>query len=88
MPLAHFVPSRPITSTNPTTVERRSQKPPDAAIMVGDTATDYLAAQAAGYKGFVTIADTAPIKPDFIPHTDAVLASVADLPNILLQNGA
>ena len=61
---------------------------PDAAIMVGDTATDYLAAQAAGYKGFVTIADTAPIKPDFIPHTDAVLASVADLPNILLQNGA
>ncbi len=61
---------------------------PDAAIMVGDTATDYLAAYAAGYKGFITIADNAPIQPDFIPRTDAVLASVADLPNILLRDGA
>ena len=57
---------------------------PEAAIMVGDTATDFLAADDAGYKGFITIADSAPTAPDFIPRTDAVIASVAELPAIVL----
>ena len=52
--------------------------------MVGDTATDFLAADDAGYKGFITIADSAPTAPDFIPRTDAVIASVAELPAIVL----
>ena len=57
---------------------------PEAAIMVGDTATDYGAAEAAGYKGFITIADSAPVAPDFIPRTDAVLSSVEFLPDATL----
>ena len=52
---------------------------PDAAIMVGDTATDYGAAIAAGYRGFITISHDAPTKPDFIPRTDAVVACVNGL---------
>jgi phosphoglycolate phosphatase len=58
--------------------------PPEAAIMVGDTETDYLAALAAGYKGFITIADSAPVAPDFIPRTDAVITGVEGLPEIVL----
>jgi len=50
---------------------------PDAAIMVGDTATDYGAAEAAGYRGFVTISHDAPTKPFFIPRTDLVTKDVA-----------
>ena len=49
---------------------------PEAAIMVGDTATDYGAADAAGYRGFVTISHDAPQQPAFIPRTDAVVSSV------------
>ncbi|MCE2517714.1 MAG: HAD family hydrolase [Alphaproteobacteria bacterium] len=56
---------------------------PDRAIMVGDTATDFLAAQDAGFKGFITIADNAPARPDFIPHADAVLAGVDELADLL-----
>lgn len=58
--------------------------PPERAIMVGDTATDFLAADDAGFKGFITIADQAPTKPDFIPTTDAVLVSVEDLSALLI----
>ena len=58
---------------------------PDAAIMVGDTATDYGAADAAGYKGFITIADSAPDAPDFIPRTDAVITGVEFLPEIVIK---
>ena len=52
---------------------------PDSAIMVGDTATDYGAADAAGYRGFVTISHDAPTKPAFIPRSDAVVACVGRL---------
>ena len=52
---------------------------PDAAIMVGDTATDYGAAEAAGYRGFITISHDAPQKPAFIPRSDAVVACVNGL---------
>ncbi|MGU9962348.1 MAG: HAD family hydrolase [Candidatus Puniceispirillales bacterium WSBS_2018_MAG_OTU23] len=63
---------------------RRTDIPPQRAIMVGDTATDFLAADNAAYKGFITIADSAPEKPDFIPHNDAVLETIDVLPNLLL----
>lgn len=59
--------------------------PEHQAIMVGDTATDYLAAVDAGFKGFITIADDAPKKPDFIPESDAVVATVEALPEILAR---
>lgn len=60
----------------------------EAAIMVGDTATDYGAAEAAGYKGFITIADNAPVQPDFIPRNDAVLSGVEFLPAVVLADAA
>lgn len=56
---------------------------PDRAIMVGDTATDFLAAQDAGFKGFIAIADSAPERPDFIPSADAVVVGVDELPDLL-----
>ena len=49
------------------------------AIMVGDTQTDWLAAQNAGYGGFVAIADDAPQLPGFIPSADLVQAEIAGL---------
>ena len=58
--------------------------PPKNAIMVGDTETDFRAAEKAGYKGFITIADNAPHKPEFIPHTDAVITSIEHLPEVVL----
>jgi len=58
---------------------RATRIAPDAAIMVGDTATDYGAAQAAGYRGFVTISHAAPTEPAFIPRSDAVVSCVGRL---------
>lgn len=52
---------------------------PEAAIMVGDTATDWLAAEAARFGHFVAIADSAPDLPGFIPSADAVLPSIETL---------
>ena len=49
---------------------------PQQAIMVGDTATDYEAAKAAGFRGFIAVSAQAPQKPSFIPHADAVVTSV------------
>lgn len=56
---------------------------PDEAIMVGDTQTDWLAAQNAGFGRFVTIADSAPDVPGFIPSSDLVLPSIEGLRDAL-----
>lgn len=52
---------------------------PLEAVMVGDTATDWLAAQAAGFGRFIAIADGAPARPDFIPSAELVLATIEGL---------
>ncbi|MGC6484339.1 MAG: HAD family hydrolase [Candidatus Puniceispirillales bacterium] len=52
---------------------------PEEAIMVGDTQTDWLAAQKAGFGGFVAVADNAPELPGFIPSADLVLPDIAEL---------
>lgn len=56
---------------------------PDQAVMIGDTATDWAAAHNAGFRGFVTISDDAPQKPEFIPDTDAVLPSIEGLNEVM-----
>lgn len=58
---------------------RRMGVTPQQSVMVGDTATDWAAAHNAGFRGFITIADDAPEKPEFIPDTDAVLPSIEGL---------
>jgi len=58
---------------------------PAEAVMVGDTSTDWAAAHNAGFGGFITIADTAPKKPAFIPETDAVLPDINGLPEVMAR---
>ena len=65
---------------------RQTGVSPENAIMVGDTATDFKAADAAQFKGFITITPHAPTKPDFIPKTDFVTASVDGLADWLEVN--
>jgi phosphoglycolate phosphatase len=61
---------------------------PARAIMVGDTATDFLAAEDAGFKGFITITNSAPQKPDFIPRSDLVVPTLDELPRKLIENNS
>lgn len=67
---------------------RATSTSPEHAVMVGDTATDWLAAEAAGFGYFVTIADSAPEKPGFIPSADAVLPSIEGLEQVIPSLGA
>ncbi len=62
---------------------RRTEIRPEAAIMVGDTATDYGAFVAAGFKGFIAIAETAPHLPDFIPAADFTFDVIDHIPSAL-----
>jgi len=64
---------------------RRMGVTPQQSVMVGDTATDWAAAHNAGFRGFITIADTAPRKPEFIPETDAILPSIEGLADVMEQ---
>ena len=57
--------------------------PPDQSIMVGDTQTDWLAAQNAGFGGFVAIADCAPDLPGYIPSADGVLPDISGMEDLL-----
>ena len=57
--------------------------PPERSIMVGDTQTDWLAAQNAGFGGFVAIADCAPELPAFIPSADRVLPDIGGMVDLL-----
>ena len=51
----------------------------DGIARLKDAATYYGAAEAAGYRCFITISHDAPQKPDFIPRSDAVVACVNGL---------
>lgn len=62
---------------------RASGIPPARAIMIGDTLTDFMAAEDAGFKGFITIADSAPKRPEFIPRSDLVVKDIAQMPQAL-----
>ncbi|XDZ64672.1 HAD family hydrolase [Alphaproteobacteria bacterium LSUCC0684] len=62
---------------------RRCGCKPAEAVMIGDTATDWAAANNAGYKGFITIANGTMQKPEYIPETDAVLPSIEGLGEVI-----
>ena len=57
--------------------------PPERSIMVGDTQADWLAAQNAGFVGFVAIAECAPDLPGFIPSADSVLPDISGMVDLL-----
>ena len=60
---------------------------PAEALMVGDTGADYGAAVNAGVADFICIADDPAHRPDDAIAPDNVIASLADLPDLLVRRG-
>lgn len=57
------------------------------ALMIGDTGADYGAAVNAGLAGFICIADDPAHRPDDTIDTRNVIASLAELPDLLTRRG-